>query len=222
MYQPVSPLEYFRLLVGGSEGGDIPLLEAAASLAQDAHPELDLQETLAAFDRLAQDMAQACRKASTETTRLQRALHCFFVTQGFAGNRQTYYDPGNSYLHRVMKTRTGIPISLAVLFTELTRHVGLDVDGVAFPGHFLVRVNLHEGLAVIDPFTGQSIDRAELERRAAPYGVPVERLLHPASPRQILIRMLNNLAAIHARQNEGALLEKVTQRLAMLGATPGA
>jgi regulator of sirC expression with transglutaminase-like and TPR domain len=222
MYQPVSPLEYFRLLVGGAEGSDIPLLEAAASLALDAHPNLNLQDCLAAFDRLARDMAQACRQASTEPARLQRALHFFHVTQGFAGNRRDYYDPDNSYLHRVLETRSGIPISLAVLFTELARQVGLEADGVAFPGHFLVRVNLHEGMAVIDPFTGASLDRDELARRAAPFGVPPERLLHPASSRQILIRMLNNLAAIHARRGDDALLGKVRERLQILGVSPGA
>jgi regulator of sirC expression with transglutaminase-like and TPR domain len=77
-------------------------------------------------------------------------------------------------------------------------------------------------MAVIDPFTGASLDRDELARRAAPFGVPPERLLHPASSRQILIRMLNNLAAIHARRGDDALLGKVRERLQILGVSPGA
>jgi regulator of sirC expression with transglutaminase-like and TPR domain len=214
MYQPIpdlSDLDYFRLLIGDSES--LPLVEAAASVALDAYPTLDLQGTMAAVDRLAGQLSDDCRGASTETARLQRALRFFYVRQGFAGNDQAYYDPDNSYLHRVIETRRGIPITLAVLFAELARHVGLDVDGVAFPGHFLLRVNLHEGMAVIDPFTGKSLDRAELDRWAAPHGVGAERLLGPASDRQILIRMLGNLRAIHTMQGRADLLAKVEARL---------
>jgi regulator of sirC expression with transglutaminase-like and TPR domain len=218
MFEPLSPLAYFRLLVAQAGSTDeLALFEAAASLAQDAHPELDLQATLDAFDRLAADLADACRGASTELARLQRALRFFYLMRGFAGNANDYYDPDNSYLHRVLETRRGIPISLAVLFAELARHVGLEVEGIAFPGHFLLRANLHAGVVIVDPFSGRSLDHEELTRRAAPYGLPLERLLQPASARQILIRMLNNLSAIHAQQGRRDLLDKVAQRLRVLG-----
>jgi regulator of sirC expression with transglutaminase-like and TPR domain len=214
MYEPIPALAYFRLLVGDADS--IPLFEAAASIALDAHPTLDLQGTLASFDGLARRLADECRGASTERARLQRALRFFYVKQGFAGNVQSYYDPENSYLHRVLETRRCIPISLAVLFAELARHVGLDADGVAFPGHFLLRINLHEGVAVIDPFTGTSLDRDELDRWAAPHRVATERLLQPASARQILMRMLTNLQAIHAQQGHADLLAKVEERMRIL------
>ena len=214
MYTRVSPLDYFRTLV--EEPASIPLLEAAASIAQDAHPSLDLQAVLADVDRLARRLADDCRRASTETARLQRTLRFFYGAQGFAGNAAAYHDPDNSYLHRVLETRRGIPITLAVLLRELATHVGLDVDGVSFPGHFLVRVNLHAGTAVIDPFTGASLDRAELERRAAPHGVGADALLRPATSWQVLVRMLNNLRAIHAERGDEALLERVHERLRIL------
>ncbi|HYF59237.1 MAG TPA: transglutaminase-like domain-containing protein [Burkholderiaceae bacterium] len=217
--QPITPLGYFRTLVG--DAASIPLLEAAASLALDAYPALDLQGSLDAFDRLARQLGDECRHVSTETARLQRALHFFYVAQGFTGNVAAYYDPDNSYVHRVIETRRGIPITLAVIFVELARHVGLDVDGVAFPGHFLVRVNLSEGIAVIDPFTGTSLDEDELERRAAPHGVGAERLLQPATPQQILVRMLHNLRAIHVQQGRDDLLAKVSERLRILQAGSG-
>jgi regulator of sirC expression with transglutaminase-like and TPR domain len=215
MFRPVPPLEYFRMLV--DDPSSIPLLEAAASLGLDAHPSLDLQSSLAEVDRMARRLADECRRASTETERLQRALRFFYATQRFAGNVHAYYDPDNSYLHRVVETRRGIPITLAVLFAELAGHVGLDVDGVAFPGHFLLRVNLHAGTVVVDPFSGRSLDREELARRAAPHGIAADLLLRPASARQILIRMLNNLRAIHASQGREDLLEKVLARLRILG-----
>jgi regulator of sirC expression with transglutaminase-like and TPR domain len=215
MYRPATALDYFRMLVADRES--VPLLEAAASIALDAYPSLDLQASLAAVDRLARELADDCRHLSTEAARLERALHFFYGAQRFGGNARDYYDPDNSYLHRVIETRRGIPISLAVLFAELARHVGLDVDGVAFPGHFLLRANLRDGIVVIDPFTGASLDRTELERRAAPHGLGVERVLRPASPQQILIRMLANLRAIHAQQGREDLLGKVEERLQVLG-----
>jgi len=168
------------------------------------------------FDSLATEMAQRCRGSSTESGRLQRALVFFYNEKGFSGNADDYYHPDHSYLHKVLQTRRGIPISLAVLFSELTRHIGLEIDGVSFPGHFLLRARLHEGIAILDPFTGDSLDQASLERRAAPYGVRPERLLHPASARQILIRMLSNLQAIHAERGEHEVLQRVQARLAIL------
>lgn len=211
MYEPTTPLGYFRMLVGDADS--VPLFEAAASIAVDAYPSLDLQSSLAAFDRLARELADDCRGAATETARLQRLLRFFFARKGFGGNLEDYYDPDNSYLHRVLETRRGIPISLAVLLVELGRHVGLDVEGVSFPGHFLVRVNLHEGIVIVDPFTGSSLDVDELSRRAAPHGGELEDLLQPAGERQILLRMLANLRAIHAERGQPDLLDKVEARM---------
>ena len=152
--------------------------------------------------------------------RLQRVSRFFYGKLGFAGNVNNYYDPDNSFVHRVLETRRGIPITLALLFGELARNVGLDAAGVAFPGHFLVKVRLHDGVVVIDPFTGQSLDHDELQRRASAHGGALERLLRPASPQQILIRMLHNLQAIYEQQGSTELLEKVTARLRILLADP--
>jgi len=218
MYQTISDLDYFRMLVKDAQ--TVPLLESAIVLGRMAYPALDLQQVQAEFDALAGQLAQACRGASTERARLSHALQWFYGTHGFAGNAQDYYDADNSYLHRVMATRRGIPISLAVLFAELTRHVGLDLSGVAFPGHFLIRADLHEGVVIIDPFTGASLDRDTLIQRAAPYGMKPERLLGPASAPQILMRMLNNLQAIYAQQGRDELLEHCVARLQVLQEVP--
>ncbi|MCX7201003.1 MAG: transglutaminase-like domain-containing protein, partial [Burkholderiales bacterium] len=137
MYQTISDLDYFRMLVKDAQ--TMPLLESAIVLGRMAYPELDLQQVQADVDALAAQLAQACRSASTERARLTHALQWFYGTHGFAGNAQQYYDADNSYLHRVIATRRGIPISLGVLFAELTRHIGLELSGVSFPGHFLLR-----------------------------------------------------------------------------------
>jgi regulator of sirC expression with transglutaminase-like and TPR domain len=220
MYQPLSDLDYFRLLVRDPDS--IPLLEAAASIATDAHPSLDLQQILADFDALARRLGALCTPALTETARLQQLLKFFFSDQGFAGNLVDYYDPDNSYIHRVLETRRGIPITLAVLLVELARHIGLDADGVGFPGHFLARIDLHEGMVVIDPFSGTSLDLDEIEARARPHGMPIEQLLAPASPVQILTRMLNNLHAIHRERGDAVMGARVGARLQALGqSVPG-
>jgi regulator of sirC expression with transglutaminase-like and TPR domain len=218
MFRPLNDLDYFRLLI--ADPGSIPLLEAAASIGSDAYPSLDLQGTLARFDRLAGRLAEACSGASTETDRLRCLMQFFRVEQGFTGNLVDYYHPDNSYIHRVLETRRGIPISLAVLLVELARHIGLDACGVSFPGHFLVRVDLHDGMVVIDPFAGTSLDLEELEARSAPFGSELHELLAPASAAQILTRMLNNLHAIHVERGDTDLLARIRSRLRYLSELP--
>lgn len=216
MQSVVSALDYFRLLV--QEDDSLPLFEAAASIATDAEPGLDLEGLRTTFDLLAARLATEARSASTESARLGCLLRFFFDTAGFAGNTEDYYAPRNSYLHRVLETRRGIPITLAVVLLELARHIGLEGDGVSFPGHFLVRVKLGGGLVVIDPFTGDSLSREELERRSTGFGAPLAQLLKPASRREILRRMLRNLESIHAQSGDAELLAKVRGRLEVLEA----
>ena len=215
MYQALPPLDYFRLLV--SDAASIPLLEAAASIALDAYPTLDLQGFLDEVERLARQLAERCRSVGSDHARLERTLRFFHRTHGFAGNVANYYDPDNSYLHRVLETRRGIPITLSVLFVELARGVGLDAHGIGFPGHFLARVNLPGEVVVIDTFTGTQLDADLLARLGEQHGLPPERLLAPATPRQILVRMLGNLRQIHAHRGEDALREKVETRIRILG-----
>jgi regulator of sirC expression with transglutaminase-like and TPR domain len=218
MFSPLSDIDYFRLLIG--DPGSIPLLEAAASIAVDEHPDLDLQATLARFDSLAVRLARSCAGLPTETERLRQLLHFFRVEQGFSGNLVDYYHPDNSYIHRVLDTRRGIPISLAVILIELAWHIGLDAHGVSFPGHFLVRIDLFEGMVVIDPFAGSSLDLEEIEQRAAPHGFELKALLAPAPPARILTRMLNNLHAIFTERGMPAQLQRIETRLRWLAELP--
>lgn len=221
---PITELAYFETLVADAE--QLPLLEAAASLAQDEHPGLDLQQVLASVDELARRLAGRCRHCATEISRLQATLQFFYKESGFAGNVNDYYTPDNSFIHQVLETRRGIPISLAVLLIELAGHVGLTMHGIGFPGHFLVAVSLHDGTVVIDPFTGASLSREDLlERLEAfrePLGLategelPVEMFLQPATGREILLRMLRNLREIYEQQAEPAKLKPVLERIEIL------
>jgi regulator of sirC expression with transglutaminase-like and TPR domain len=219
-----TPLGYFAVLVGDDDS--FPLFEAAASIAQDEYPDLDVQQVLGDVDQL---LARLHRRHPDATDPLQRlrALNQFFFRDlGFGGNVNNYYDPDNSFLNVVLKTRRGIPISLAVLWLELAQGLNLKARGVNFPGHFMVKVNLPNGQVVIDPFTGQSLSREELSERLEPYkrrngliddfDVPVGLYLQAATPREILARMLRNLKELHRTQEDWLRLIAVLDRLLIL------
>ncbi len=219
-----SPLQYFSSLVQSDE--HFPLLEAAVCLAQDEYPELDVQQVLGDVDQL---LARIKRRLPADASPLQRlrGLNQFFFRDlSFGGNVNDYYDPDNSYLNAVLKTRRGIPITLSVLWLELAAGLGLNARGVAFPGHFMVKVNLPKGQVVIDPFTGQSLSREELSERLEPFkqrsglvddfDVPIGLYLQAAPPREIISRMLRNLKEIHKTQEDWQRLIAVLDRLLVL------
>ncbi len=222
-----SPLQYFSSLVQSDE--HFPLLEAAVSLAQDEYPELDVEQVLGEVDQL---LARLKRRLPPDASALQklRVLNQFFFRDlNFGGNVNDYYDPDNSFLHVVLHTRRGIPITLAVVWLELAVGLDLNARGVAFPGHFMVKVNLPKGQVVIDPFTGQSLSREELSERLEPYRqrnalsddfeVPIGLYLQAAAPRDIIERMLRNLKEIHKTQEDWSRLIAVLDRLLVLHPT---
>jgi regulator of sirC expression with transglutaminase-like and TPR domain len=224
MYERLSDLAYFRILVSDAE--KIPLFEAAASLAQDEYPRLDLENVLSTVEQLGRRLSERCRNLSTELKRLQETSRFFHKELGFSGNVNNYYDPDNSFMHKVLETRRGIPITLAIIYIELARTVGLDAEGVSFPGHFLVKINLHEGPVVLDPFTGKSLSKENLLERLEPYRqsfgltddseVPIGKFLQPAEPKDILLRMLRNLREIYSQQDRPEKVKKVVERIQVL------
>ncbi len=223
-FEVPTPLAYFSSLVESDD--HFPLLEAAACLAQDEYPDLDVQRVLGDVDQL---LARLKRRLAADAPALQRlrALNQFFFQElSFGGNLNDYYDPDNSYLNAVLRTRRGSPISLAVIRLELATGMGLQARGVAFPGHFLVKVSLPKGQVVMDPFTGQSLSREELSERLEPYRqrsglvddfeVPLGLYLQAASPREIVTRMLRNLKEIYKSQDDSTRLTAVLDRLLIL------
>ena len=219
-----TPLEYFAALVQSDDG--FPLLEAAASIAQDEYPGLDVQQLLDEMDHL---LARLKRRLGPDTPALERLRvlnQFFFADLGFGGNVNNYYAPENSYLNAVLHTRRGIPISLGVLWLELAQGVGLQVRGVAFPGHFMVKALLPGGQVLMDPFTGQSLSREELSERLMPFrrgaesqgldDVPLGLYLQAAQPREIIARMLRNLKEVHRASQDWPRLVAVQDRLIVL------
>ncbi len=217
-----APLPYFAALVAEDDG--LPLLEAAIAVAQDEEPALDVQAVLVEIDALGRRLRARVPADAAPLPRLQWLNHWFFDELGFAGNVNDFYDPRNSYLHEVLRTRRGIPITLALLYLELGAQLGLRLAGVGFPGHFLVKLRVTRGEVVIDPVNGRSLSRDELEERLAPYRgaggpagiVPLELCLQPATPRQTLARLLRNLKELHRSAGDRRRLLAVCERLVLL------
>ena len=219
-----SSLDYFASLVAQDEG--FPLLEATAAVALDEYPDLDVQAVLDGVDRLLERLRRRLPADAGHLHRLRVLNQFFFHDLGFGGNVNDYYDPENSYLHTVLRTRRGIPISLAVIWLELAQGIRLRAAGVNFPGHFLVKVNLPQGQVILDPFTGHSLSREDLAERLEPYkrrnglvddfDVPVGLYLQAAAPRDIVARVLRNLQDIHRTQEDWQRLIPVLDRLIVL------
>lgn len=222
-YSVPTPLDYFASLV--QSDAHFPLFEAAASLAQDEYPELDVQQVLGEVDQLQARFKRRMPADAPALQRLRMLNQFFFADLGFGGNINNYYEPDNSYLNAVLRTRRGIPISLAVLWLELAQGLGLHARGIGFPGHFMAKVLLPTGQVVIDPATGQSLSREELSERLEPYRhehgladdeVPLGLYLQAAMPRDIIARMLHNLKEVHRAQQDWPRLLAVQNRLVVL------
>ncbi len=221
---PPTALDYFATLV--AEDASLPLLEAAVAIAQHDYPRLDVQATLAEVDTLAARLRRRLAADAAPMQRLRLLNRYFFQELGFSGNVNDYYDPRNSYVHCVLETRRGIPITLALLYVELANQVGLDACGISFPGHFLAKVHMPQGEIVIDPFTGQSMSRDALDALLVPYRrrgarsglgeAPLGSFLQAARPREVIARMLRNLKEVFRSSQDAARLLAVAERLVIL------
>lgn len=218
----IKALDYFASLV--RQDDSIPLFEAALAIAQDVDPHLDLSATQAEVDILAARLQRRLASDASSVQKLRMLNHFFYHELGFAGNVNDYYDPDNSYLHRVLSTRRGIPISLAVIYMELAQQIGLNMKGISFPGHFLMKLSVQSGDIVLDPFNGVSLSREDLEERLEPFfeqqgypgDIPLASYLQAAHPRDILVRMLRNLKALFVEHRRWQRVLGVQQRLVLL------
>jgi regulator of sirC expression with transglutaminase-like and TPR domain len=179
----------------------IDVAEAALWIAADAaYPALDVPAYLSRLDTLAARARPAVARALSLAEAVATLNAFLFEREGYVGNRADYYDPRNSYLNEVLDRRTGIPITLSLVWVEVARRLGLPAAGVSFPGHFLAIVRGEEEI-VIDAFDGSVATEADCEDRLLAALGPEARfersLLVPAPPRAILVRMLLNLKLVH-------------------------
>ena len=198
------------------------LVDGALLLASDAYPGLDLGQQRRRFDAL--ELPRRLGRAATGCLEWAEVLgEHVYGRLGFRGNEADYYDVKNSYLNDVLDRRSGIPITLAVVYIEIARRAGLRADGVNFPGHFLVRLVDDSGdePVLVDPFHGGGTlhgERLEELWIKVAGGRPSQSLpaLEPASVRQVMTRMLMNLRAIHAARGDYRALYLVLDRIVAL------
>ncbi len=212
------------------QDAQIELARACLQIAEDAYPGLDVGGYMGEIERFAKRLRTRFAPEAVSEDRIIALNEFLFDDLGFGGNTADYYDPRNSYLNEVIDRRTGIPITLAVLYMEIGRRIGLAFEGVSFPGHFLVRLPLRGGTLILDPFSGgMPLAEAELRERlkrviprvvgsSEPGGVPVtdlplDQFLEPASNRQILARLLRNLKGIYREKDQPERLLEVLNRM---------
>lgn len=182
------------------------LAESALLIAQAGNPDIDVSAYLRQIDDWASYVRSRFDPQSADAAeRIDHLNRFLFDELGFAGNGAEYYDPRNSFLSSVMDRRRGIPITLSILYIEIGRRLGLPLQGVSFPGHFLVILPVSHGAVVLDPYSeGASLELSDLEHllsQAEPdrhwESAQIRRLLEPADLRDILVRMLRNLKAVY-------------------------
>ena len=200
---------------------DFHLDHAALMIGAWDYPERDLDTYRGYLDEIADRVAPEVAAERNGIGRARAISDCLFDRLGFCGNVNDYYDPRNSFLCDVLDRRTGIPISLSVLYLEVARRVGVLAQGVNFPGHFLVRVAIEDAWLFLDPFTGgRAMTPADLEgllrKTTSPDAVLEPSVIAAASKRQILSRMLVNLAGIYGRHGDLPRSLDVLERLAVL------
>lgn len=191
--------DLFRQLLQAPDG-QLDLALGALLIAEAEYPELDRERYLVRLEELAGEAQSRLQSATSASQRVQALSQLLAWDHGFHGNHDDYYDPRNSFLNDVLDRRVGIPITLAVLYIEIGRRAGMPTEGVGFPTHFLAR---HEDV-IFDPFGEGRIlsteDCRELLQRTSEGRIPFRsELLTAAPPKQILMRMLNNLKHIYIR-----------------------
>jgi regulator of sirC expression with transglutaminase-like and TPR domain len=197
-------IDAFRSTVCRDEG-QINLALAALTIARSEYPTLQVQDYLNRLDEMAIRASTCLPRESTRPVKIIEALNRFlFNENGFMGNADNYYDPRNSYLNDVMDRKTGIPITLSLLYMEIACRVGLDIVGVGLPGHFLVKLDDPFTEIFIDPYRAGTLmtgdDCRTLWAETSGGSAEFHRaFLQPVSKKQILFRMLNNLKHIFSR-----------------------
>ncbi len=202
----------------GRPDSEVGLAEAALLVAAQEYEALDVRGYLVRLD----EMGRALRVRLEDEQRPERAVmalnHYLFQELGFRGNSEQYYDARNSYLNEVLDRRTGIPITLSLVYIEVARRAGLDVEGVGLPGHFVVRVQTPVRGLLVDPFHGGTLltekDCQERLDRIFSGKVKLEaKMLRPCGHKDMIERVLRNLKAIHLRDEDKARALRVVDLL---------
>jgi regulator of sirC expression with transglutaminase-like and TPR domain len=197
----------------------IDLAEAALWVAAEQYDGLDVHGYLARLADFAERARPSVEAAATLAQRIAALNRFLYDEQSFRGNRSDYYDARNSFLNDVIDRRTGIPITLAIVYLSIAARLGLPVHGAGFPGHFLLRCSEPDEI-VIDPFEGTLLTRKDCEARwHATLGADTPfdaRALEPAPARQTLARVIGNLKQIFLAQQDWPRALACVERILVL------
>jgi len=181
----------------------ICLDEAALLVAAETENDIDISLYLQALDELSLKFQRSMEKSSGLGISVNSLIDFIHVEEGFGGNVKSYYDPENSYLNRVIDTRQGVPISLALIHIALGSRLNIPVRGINFPGHFLVQYGIEKHV-IVDPFSGRILSKPDcstlLRQIAGPKALLQDEYFETAGNKDILIRILDNLKQIFWRK----------------------
>lgn len=210
--------EFRKLLVRDS---NVDLTVLALELARDGQPKLDFGHTLEWISRRADEVRSHLVRARNDRAMLRELSRCLSGTHGLHGDKEAFQRSESSYINRVIETGVGIPISLSLVYVAVAQRAGVDLEGVAAPMHFLSRLETVEGPLFVDAFhQGDVLSYDEcctwLESLSGLAPEDIENSLEPAPPREVVVRMLNNLKALQVKQEQWDQVWHVQRRLAAL------
>lgn len=213
--------EFRRLL---SRDANVDLTRAALEVARDAYPDLDFQPTLDWIAARGEELRPKILRASSDFEALDLVTHSLSIDHQITGSHAAYAEADSSFLHRIIDTGRGIPISLSVLYIAVCETAGIELNGVAAPMHFLTRIESPDGPLFLDAFAGRRIltfgETIEwLEELTRLPRHSIGRSLDPTDTRTIITRMLTNLKVLYARQENWSAAWPVQQRLVALDPT---
>jgi regulator of sirC expression with transglutaminase-like and TPR domain len=200
------------------QGPDLDLERGAILLAQSESPDLLPQTLPRALDRLAEGVEKELNVQEGPSSRDVMIIRRYlFEHLGFSGNERNYYDPDNSYLHRVLERKTGIPISLSCVYLFIAARLDLPAYGVGLPGHFVVGHRASPGVIYIDPYhRGRILTRQDCIDIVRQRGIPFQdAFLAPTPAHQILTRLIANLVNVYTEQQRPERAQWLTQVLAL-------
>ncbi len=199
----------------------IDLAKAALYLALEDDREFDPDEYLNALDTMANEVQETLPETLYPLRIIKSINNYLYNDLGFTGNTIDYYDPRNSFLNQVIERRTGIPITLSLVYLEIAKRINFPMVGIGMPGHFLIRPDFEEAGIYVDAFNqGEILFPQDCQERLAKiYGQPVElqpQFFATVSNKQFLARMLTNLKAIYLNRNEGLKAIAAIDRILLL------
>ncbi len=201
-----------------SQGKNLDLEQGTILLAQSAYPALHGEAISRTLDRMAAEVEKELDAQEASSSREVMILRRYlFDRQGFTGNERNYYDPDNSFLHKVLERKTGIPISLSCIYLFIAKRLELSAYGVGLPGHFVIGHKTPPGVIYIDPFNrGRILTRNDCIEIVRQRGMGFQEAFIASTPNhQILTRMIANLVNVYTEQKSLERAQWLTQVLAL-------